>query len=256
MSFEASVSALLLRTDLLLAQPQQVYDQATAAVARLEAAALARLSGVSSFVVDQAAGLDDPARSGSAAQPLKTIEAALARTPVGSTCFVLLAGPYLVSTIVAVTDKTLCLASSSSVRHALTFTRATFVSGGTYRNLSGFRLAHKAQIGIANLTIVMPPADGVFPGAIEYQESAVIRVSGSPQDAFTAVVLLLCDLSLPATPFGRLVSHSGSPLALTVNSCTLTDQPLIGRLMNAQTNTTTGVATSTYRWLLTNLATI
>lgn len=257
MSLEASVSALLVQTNNLLAIPQAIADAAAAAVTRVSNAYTALVAGQVSVVVDPVNGQDDPARSGLAAQPLKTVQAALARTPVGGVCIVALTGPITIDTIILVKARILQIVSTTATRHAVNFVRSTLdASGQTYRNLTGFRLSHTAQLNFIGVTINMPAADGAFLPALEYQESAPFRVSGAGEDTLTSVQLTLCDLNLPAVPFARLTSHFSQPLALVVNGCTLTGSPLVGRISRANTNTATPVATSTLRWMLTNLTEI
>jgi hypothetical protein len=255
MSLEQSVANLVTRGDALMNLVAGLEAAAQARIANIGAYYVALIGGLVDVVVDAVNGVDGPGRTGSPAQPLRTIAAALARTPVGGSCVVRLAGPYHVDAVLEVIDKTLLITSTSTTRHAITFDRYTVTANNIgYRNLVGIRGEMKFGVIFLDVTVVMPPADGAYAGQVEYQESGLVRSTLSGREGFGHIQFSYCDLVLPANPFGRLVSNLGQPLALTVFACTFVDQPLAGRVLRAQPNTATAVNSSFFPWLLTNLS--
>lgn len=253
MSFEQSVGNFLARADVLLGMVEGLNAAANARVQAIADMFSQSTPPVRSFFVHPTAGDDAIGSTGASDQPLRTVTAALARTPLGCVCMVFLQAPLHLLVDIVVGGKTLFLTSASSVRHNVTFERTVDQTAvPNRRRLSGFIPAHDGRITVQGLTIVMPQLDTGFTGLTETFESAAFR-SYATQDRITAVQFFGCNLDLPATRFGPVIGHNQQPLCLNVLSVVLTGAGLTGRLLLGQTNTTTPVPTSSLPWLLTNL---
>ncbi len=249
MSLEQNVAALAVQVNSLLGLPGQVSEAANAGIARMEAAFTVAARNLVSVFVDPLTGSDLAARAGTAVQPLQSIHAAIARVPIGGVGYIFLMGPITLATAVTILGRTVVLTSASSVRHAVNCQRSNI--NGTTRGLAGFNFEANGQLVINNLTLQMPPLTG-FEALAAGSPSALFQTTNELYTSFLTVVILGCDLNLPPVPFGPLIGATG-PAVLRLANCVLTGSPLTGRVIAAQPNTTTPVATSAYRWLLTNL---
>jgi hypothetical protein len=141
------------------------------------------------------------------------------------------------------------LFSSTATRHAVSFQRTA--PNGVNRSLAGFSMEANGELLICGLTLVVPD-NSTHPGFPLWASSAVFQVANDPLTMFPKIFIIACDLNLPATPFGPLIMFA-LPILLRISACVLTGSPLTGRVISSQSNTTTPVQTSSYRWLLTNL---
>jgi hypothetical protein len=249
MSLETDVAALVALINPTLALPQALYNEGIAAVGRVTAAYTAAAKVMVTIFVDPVNGIDADARSGSAAQPLLTLQAAIARVPIGGIGRINLTGSITIQTTVTIAGRTIFLFSTTATRHAIQFQRTS--PNGVNRSLAAFGFEAGGQLALFGLTLIVPDTTA-FSGFAQWAASAVFQV---PNDALTTmpfVQLVACDISLPAAIFGPLIS-SARPLGLFVSTCVLTGSPLTGRVIASQANTATPVATTTYPWLLTNL---
>ncbi len=204
--------------------------------------------------VHQLAGDDNAA--GTEAEPLKSVDEALRRTPPGGVCEVRLHADYHFSDVLPVDETELVLTSATSVRWALTFERLQLTwSGVTYRTLAGVRLRRRAAVRAHRLTIQIPALDASWAGMAEKSIFCGFAQLGTAELLGGSLVgITYCDINIPADPFCALIGNGtdGRPLELYLQSCVAVDQPLEGRLLSSATDTN-GTATSGLPWLQTNL---
>ena len=258
MSLETSIAALTTQAGLLMDLPNQVNAAAQAKIAAMGAAYQGHIAGLAvTAYVDQVNGLDT--NSGAIGSPFRTIDKALALTPRGGLCTVILKSAYTLSAHVIIDGKDLVLQSDSAVRRALTFERLLDTSTTpAYRYAASLQLVNGGGITIHGLTINVPVVDGNW---VNYVAAGVpgglISAMGWMTFGGYKVSLASCDVNIPASPFCAVVQGGIGITSLNVHSLSYTGAITSpnGRLWGGQTNTA-GVATNTLSSLATNLTTI
>lgn len=231
-----------------VALPAAIATTANARIAAHQSAWDARLAALDGTIyVNQVTGADTA--EGTAAGPMQSVQAAIDRAPRGGAVTITLQGAYNFATQVDLKGRNVRLVADGSIRHSLTFERS--VSTALTRVLAGIRFGIGSKLAIGGLKIVVPDITGYTMNA-DYGDAVVFGIKYPNYQTF--VGLVNCDIQIGATPFGALVSDAACN-ALTVVSCTFTDQPAPGKIVRGQTNTG-GVAASTIPSLLTNLTTI
>jgi len=256
-TLEDRIADLQHQAGLLLDLPQQIADTATARINALGDYWQQRQSSMRSVsYVHQTIG--DDAGGGTEDEPIKSIEEALRRTPVGGVCEVRLMSAYHFVDVTEIGERELIIKSSSTIRHAITLERLR----GAYtdpngRRTGGPRLGFDSSVTYMGVTLVVPPLDGGWGDYQLYpQYSGFAQPGWSAQALLGRVRITLCDLSIPTNPYCPIVGFEGwRILALQCNSLVLTDQPYVGNLVAGATDPA-GTATASLPWLLTNLTTV
>lgn len=256
MSLESSIAALTQQAGLLMDLPQQVHAAAQAKITAMGAAYQGHLASlVVTVYVDQAGGLDT--NSGAIGSPFKTIDKALAITPRGGFCTVMLLGAYHVATTIVVDGRRLVVSSANTVRHNVTFERVTdaFGTATTYRLMRNFSLRHGATVHFTGLTLRMPVLDGTwgtYP-ALAAQCGFATLGSSVDQPGNTAMISY-CDIVNPGPIFAPMLGGTGYPTSFAAIAVVSADV-LHGKWFDGVT-AAGGTASTTLPWLLTNLVNV
>lgn len=254
MALEDSVTALTSQAGLLLDLPQQIADTADAKMTAMHGTYADLISKLTStWYVDQANGSDENA--GTQASPFATIAKALNVAPSAGRTTVRLLGPYEVRQLTNV-DRPLRIESEGSHLYPLTFLAdGTFSSDNSVRYTHGFRIG--SQPLVFNQVDFQLPAVGTQGARSIGSAAHVIRVNPSVEAGLVSVAIINSQIYRPASPLGRLISHTGRPLILATSGNTLGGAAMEGYWSDRQTNTA-GVAPSSLPWLLTgdNVTTI
>ena len=182
--------------------------------------------------VNQAVGSDTAA--GSAQAPLRSLDAALARTPFGGVCTVILLADYEVPYAAGfpystrIDGRRLVITAPPGPLRALTFNRGPL--GGATRQLAPFSLENGGSLVLRGIKTVIPDATG-YPAAIG-SDCQIVAISRHDR-AYSGICELTLrggELALPTNHFAALL-EAGSPCALTVEGVTVTGAPLAGRVM-------------------------
>lgn len=245
MSLEASIAALTQQAGLLLDLPQTLATAATAKINEVGGVYNSRLAALETTVyINQTTGVDTAA--GTAGAPVKTIQRALAMTPLGGRCYALLQGPYTVDAPIAINQRHLLVRSETSVRHVVSFTRRLVDTvTPNLRSLDGFSLTGNASLVISGLRLNVPALDGTWPTYTGSNET-MIQLRSSTDAGQRYYAIINCDLDIPASPFGALISD-GVPQAAWISSNTLVGAAtsLNGKVLRGYTNVA-GVAPPAY----------
>ena len=255
MSLEQSIAALTAQAGLLLDLPAQITATAQARIADITAAYNARIAGLTVEVYINALTGNDANAGTGAGVPLRTIERALALTPFGGRCVCRLQTDYTISADILVDYRTLTLFSDTAVQRNLNFTRLLDQTvAPNLRNVTGFRLNGTVLLQINGLTINVPAIDGAWASYGPGSKVALISSLQGQPGGNQAVNITNTALNIPTASFAIL---GYTPLSLYMAGITLpgATTSLNGRLIDGYASTS-GVATNTVPFLVTNLLTI
>jgi hypothetical protein len=255
MSIETSIAALIAQAGQLLNLPQDIANAAQTQIVAIGNEYQARIANLSRTVyVHPVTGEDT--NSGDVGSPVKSIQRALAMTPRGGMCRVLLQDAIIITQPIFVTGRELQINSDGAVRHAVSFDRELVVAvTPNLRQLKAFRLDGNASVNFSGVRINIPALDGTWPGFGDTGQSALISWSSSSTVAMSFVTIMNCDLDIPNNAFGALFDASSIPLGFIITSVTFVGQTtnLNGKVIRGYTST---AGTTPPRNLYTNLATI
>ncbi len=255
MSLEQSIADLVAIGGQNLALPQAIADTATQKLAAMAATYQGHLASFNTtFYVNAVTGSDNNA--GTVAAPFATIQKAVALTPRGGRCLVILASNITLTADVYLDGIYLTVKSSGGTKYAISFDRYIIdTTTPNYRAVRGFRLFGGSGLQLSGVTINYPVLDGAYTNYTA-ANSTLIGSIGSDNWFMINVTISNCDVNIPAAPFCALIL-SADQLRLCWYSNTLTGAitSINGRILADQTNTA-GVATNTLSYILTNLTTI
>lgn len=235
MSLENQVTALVSAANKLTSEVankmngiDKKVDEATQAVPD----AVRALSS-QTFFVDQANGNDNWTGLNQGAA-LKSIDEAVARTPVSSVCFVTLRGDYHFSSVVSYGCDlyiTGIEVGNSTPRDIPKMTFGTRIvnasnSGVDYLRVDGLVPESNNLIAFRNIKIVMPD-DSLNPAACRNGFSSVIRHRLAEATAVVSVVLIDCVVERPVNPSFTLIG-TGYVVTLAVRATGVIGEPMEG----------------------------
>ncbi len=209
MSLETTIASLVAAGNRLLALPEALAAQSTADRAAMAADFAARQASLSlSLHVNQATGND--ASAGSAAAPLRSITAAIAKCPRGGALRILLQAPYMLSRVsdgsqTVIDARQVTITSSTATRHALDFER--YEAGG-YRYAARFVIVSGGAIVCNGIRVNQPSAVGfeAFPPSNAAAVFGAADGNPSGQTGLNSVIFEYCDMDFPVTPYYFLIS--------------------------------------------------
>jgi hypothetical protein len=254
-SIEEKIAELANDVSNTLSLPNQVVIAAQTQIALVGNEYQTRIATlVTDVFVAGTNGLDT--NPGTLASPVKTIQRALAMTPRGGRCRVLLKENIIVAAPIFISGRDLNITSDSSVRHTISFTRELVTAvTPNLRQISGFRLDGICSVNFSGVGVILSELDGTWPGFSDTGFSALIGWSSSSTISLTQITMLNCDLNIPATPFGALLDGSSVPFMLLLSAITFVGAAtsLNGKVIRGIT-AVGGTAAS--KNILTNLATV
>ncbi|MFV0386223.1 hypothetical protein [Paracoccus sp. (in: a-proteobacteria)] len=232
----AAIAALTQQAGLLMDLPQALYDTAQGRIVAIGNEMVNRIASLQktyiaslqkTYYVNYATGAD--LNDGSAAAPFKTIQKALDMTPLGGRCTAILQADYTFEAPLTVVQRSLLLQSSTSVRHALNFTRRLDNStGGNLRVVDAFRMQFNATVSLIGLRLNVPALDGNWGNYADINTTAIFGANGAQVGGSQAVIMTQCDLSIPEPPYcalfptNQIKSFAASAIT-TVNGRTTTN---------------------------------
>ena len=215
MSLESTIGDLVSKTTLLL----DYFGSKKAGIDSAVAAAIAAVPvNKKVLYIHQTAGLDT--NDGSSGAPLKTIEKAVAMTPVGGVLSIRLLSDYdMAPTILSVEGISIEMRTDTiAVRRAL---RACYFKSPTDASvnlLSCFSANLGAEFSFRDITFELPsaPSQGSFSGG----DNSLIKVNATSPATMLPVKLVNCDVVDKPGATAFLTSSSTSALLLAVTGTT------------------------------------
>lgn len=245
MSLETNVADLVTKTTLLI-------DYFGSKKAGIDAAVVAAIAAVpvnkKLLYVHQLNGSD--ANDGGPLSPLKSIDKAIAITPVGGICSVRLLADYDLLGIVSF-DGTALEIRSDTIGTKRTIRPGYFkdANGGT--NLAGFSFHLGSQATLRDVVVELPSATGQVPvptGGF----NAFLKSNTTGTAPILPLKLIDCEIKDTAGATGALASASASALVLAVTGV-IFPAAFSGRYI---AGVTAGVASNTLSNILTNISTL
>lgn len=254
MSTESQIAAFTQQAGLLLDLPQQIKAAADLKIETFRAAFMQRIDLLTvTAYVNQATG--DDANAGTVAAPLRSIEAALAKTPYAGRCFAILQGPYTFQSDLLVTNKWLSVASDSSVRHEVDFVRRLYTAVvPNTREVAGVRLLGDAHVLFYGLKLNVPALDGNWPTFTPTPKASLVSGHSSATPGRMMASFAYCDINIPAAPYCPLIG-SVYPMSLFMTANVALVTALNGNVASGVT-AAGGTSVATLPWLVSNMATI
>lgn len=245
MSLETDVATLVTKTT-------QLIDYFNLKRAGIDAAVAAAIAAVpvnkKLLYVHQINGLDT--NDGSPLSPLKTIDKAIAITPVGGICSVRLLADYDLPGIISF-DGTALEVRSDTIGTKRSLRPAYFKDGNGGTNLAGFSFHLGAQATLRDLVIELPNAGGQVP-APTGGFNAFLKSNTTGTAPIVPLKLIDCEIKDLPGATGSLSSASASTLALMVTGV-IFPASFSGRYI---AGVNAGVASNTLSNILTNIATL
>lgn len=199
--------------------------------------------------VDPVGGLDTNA--GTAASPLKTINKAIANTPVTGVCQVQLLGDYVVDSPIAVNVGLLRIVGDGAKR-GLNF--KYFYGADAASALGGFVYGEGCQgMEIANCTLALPTITGVAVSGMSTRGASAFRTYGATTlPTLCCLGLNACTVTKAADFVGALITTSLAGVSLQVSSTTFPSD-MAGKYIGG---IAAGTNPNTLSNILTNLASL
>ncbi|CAI8780265.1 hypothetical protein [Pseudomonas donghuensis] len=200
MSLETDVANLVTKTTDLISY----FNGKKAGIDAAVASAVAAVPNMErSWFVDFLAGNDKGV--GSAQEPFKTINQAVASTPVGGVCNVRLMSDYTHSGALLVSLNKLNICSDTpGVKRK--FNISYYLAGDGNNGLSGFVLASGEGLGFLDITLTLPSPSGVTPPPVG--TANIMLKSYSVQIvACQALKFAACDVQMAADFSGYLMLY-------------------------------------------------
>lgn len=207
-----------------------------------------------SVFIDQTNGLDT--NDGlTTAFPMKTIQAAINKTPAGGRCNVFMMDDYDVISDIVIRDRNVTCYSSDNSRRTMTFTRWNEVVNSNDRAyLYNFRLAGRAHVSFKNFRFDVPDSDGAWASRVYSDRSALFTYLTLEEATMLSLGLVNVEINRPATSKFPMSGIPG-PMSIHTNLVTAVGGSLNGAWLFDTTNVA-GTDPATKSRLLTNLATI
>lgn len=253
MSLESSIGDLVEQASKLMDLPQIIATTANAQIDKIGATYDKWLAtGIVRQYVSAVAG-DNKNDGLTIDKPVKTMAEAARRIPYGGVGTILLDGDYHVDADVLVANKRLAIMSANSLKPRLTFERYTHVTGATtFRAMRGF-YGENGLVSFHSCVIKVPPLDGNWTALTPSNFATIVKPTGSTVSGLLGVTFTLCDLDIPATPFGPIVGNGGTSLVfLHGYGLSTIDQPYLGKLYFDATSSA-GTDPKNVRSIFTNL---
>jgi hypothetical protein len=243
MSLETEIAALTSKATSLL----DYFGNAKASIANALAAAVAAAPEISrTFYVDQAAG--DDLAAGTLAAPMKTINRAVASTPSGGVCDVILLKDYTLDVTLNVRNRHLMIRGDSSDTNTRKLIINEFLSSTGTRMIGSFQVGSSVSLGFADLTLSLPNM-ALSNGALDTY-CALIYAGGQTIPGFFPVKLYKVGFDLRGTFSAKIVGVGLPVLSLTAVNTTI-PSALEGSLISG---VSAGKDPNTIPYLLTNIA--
>lgn len=245
MSLESQIADLVSATNALLTN----FNAKKASIDAAVAAAIAAVPiNKKLLYVHQLNGLDT--NDGSPLAPLKTIEKAIAITPVGGICSVRLLSDYALPGIISFDGTALELRSDTiGTKRALRPTYFKDGNGGT--NLAGFSFHLGSQITLRDMVLELPTAAGQVP-APTGGFNAFLKSNTTGTAPILPIKLIDCEITDASGATGALCSASASALVLAVTGV-IFPAAFSGRYI---AGVNAGVAANTLSNVLTNISSL
>nr|WP_180205505.1 hypothetical protein [Pseudomonas sp. SbOxS1]NYU05618.1 hypothetical protein [Pseudomonas sp. SbOxS1] len=245
MSLESSIGDLVTKTTLLL-------DYFNGKKASIDAAVVSAIAAVPAnkriLYVHQLNGLDT--NDGGPLSPLKTIDKAIAITPVGGVCSIRLLSDYAIGSHITV-EGTAVELRSDTIGTKRTIRPAYFKDGNGVTNLAGISFLLSAQIVARDMIIEFPSATGQVPvpsGGF----NAFLKSNTTGTAPLLPVKLIDCEIADLPGATATLCSAAASGLILTVTGV-IFPAGFAGRYVAA---VAAGTTANTLSNIVTNLATL
>ncbi|MNJ20024.1 hypothetical protein D3C77_143520 [compost metagenome] len=245
MSLESNVGDLVTATNALTAEVRGKMAGIDSAVAKAIAAVPVNKK---MLYVHQLNGLDT--NDGSPLSPLKTIDKAIAITPVGGICSVRLLADYDITGIISF-DGTALEVRSDTIGTKRSLRPAYFKDGNGGTNLAGFSFHLGSQATLRDILLEFPSATGQVPAPTGGFNS-FLKSNTTGTAPIVPLKLIDCEIKDAPGATGALSSASASALALMVTGV-IFPAAFSGRYI---AGVSAGVASNTLSNILTNIATL
>lgn len=198
MSLESEVANLVSNTSKLI----DYFNTKKAGIDASVAAAVAAVPNMYRvWYVNQQTG--DDAAVGTQAAPLKSIEKAIASTPVGGTCAVRLMSDYVHTSVPLVMSAALNISSDQAGVKRKFSLIYKLEAEGNY-SLTGFGLTSGSSLGWLDITLVLPSPVGLNP-VPSGGPNAMVKAHASYVVTFCSIKFSSCDVQAPADFVGFLM---------------------------------------------------
>ncbi|WP_054888420.1 hypothetical protein [Pseudomonas sp. NBRC 111118] len=184
-------------------------------------------------------------------KPLKTIEKAVAMTPVGGVCSLRLQTDYDMTTEINIENIKVELRSDVIATKRTLRPKYFKSTDGLTTYIANFAALLGAEVSLRDMTLVMPTATAVTPAATG-GGNAFLKVNASSPATMLGVKLVNCDVTDEAGATAFLTSGSVSGLVLSVTGTTF-PAGFAGRYCAA---VAAGTSASAVNNLVTNLNTL
>lgn len=243
MSLETEIAGLTSKATALL----EYFTNAKSSIASAVAAAIAAAPSISrTFYVSQSAG-DDTAL-GTVDAPMKTISRALASTPKGGTCEILLVKDYVLDSTIVVNNRRVVLRSESGLVTGSKLILNEYIAADGVRQMGSFQAKGDASFEITDLTLSLPNAAAASGTIGTYY--AFIYAGGNSMPVFLPVKLYNAAFELRGTFAGKIIGAGIPCLSLSAINTTI-PAALEGSMV---TGVAAGKDPSTLPNIITNIA--
>lgn len=246
MSLESTIADLVTKTTNLL----DYFNNKKAGIESAVAAAIAAVpANKRTWYINQITGSDT--NDGSAAFPLKTVEKAIANTPVGGFCVALLQADYDMTGDIALESRSMEWRTDAiGTKRNL---RPSYISSadGLTKIMTGLICGIGSVVGLRDVTLTLPSATGVVPAPSSFLNS-FFKGAGTGGAPMIGLKLTTVDVVDAAGATGYLVGPGTCGLSLQVTGTTF-PSGFAGRYVYGVSAAT---ASNTLTNVLTNLSTL
>lgn len=214
MSLETDVANLVTKTTDLITY----FGGKKAGIDSAVAAAVAAAPEiVRVFYVDSVAG--DDFALGTQAAPLKTIGRALAATPVGGGCEVVLLKDYTLASPLGLRGKRLIARGDVDGASGRKLILNEYITGNGQRSMGGFQCSETSSVELMDLTLTLP--DGAASNGPLNAYYSFVYAGGNRLPPMITLRLFNVVIELRGTFVGKLIGPNGTNVCFSISNSTI-----------------------------------
>lgn len=208
MSLESQIADLVTATNGLIT----AFNAKKSGIDTAVAAAIAAIpEGRKFFYVHQVNGLDT--NTGTSGSPLKSIDKALANTPFGGICSILLQADYNLAVDVVGLDGRYLEIRTDDSANKRTLRPAYYTNSGNLQQIAGFPTVAGAMVFLRELNIIFPTATGL-PAVPSSLPNCFVRAATTSSTILLGLKMVDCVVTEAVGALATLMGASASSMAL------------------------------------------